>query len=87
MTRSLALELARYGVRVNFLAPGYVVTEINRGFLESDGGDKLKKRIPVRKFCQVQDLDGALLLLDSDAGKAMTGSEIVVDNGHACSGL
>jgi NAD(P)-dependent dehydrogenase (short-subunit alcohol dehydrogenase family) len=87
LTRSLALELARYGVRVNSLAPGYVMTEINREFLESDGGEKLKKRIPARKFCQVQDLDGALLLLASDAGKAMTGSEIVVDNGHACSGL
>jgi NAD(P)-dependent dehydrogenase (short-subunit alcohol dehydrogenase family) len=87
LTRSLALELARYGVRVNSLAPGYVMTEINRELLESDVGEKLKKRIPARKFCEVQDLDGALLLLASDAGRAMTGSEIVVDNGHACSGL
>jgi len=87
LTRSLALELARYGVRVNSLAPGYVITEINRELLEGDVGDKLKKRIPARKFCEVHDLDGALLLLASDAGRAMTGSEIVVDNGHACSGL
>ena len=83
----MALELARHGVRVNSLAPGYVMTEINQDFLESDAGERLKKRIPARKFCQVQDLDGALLLLASDAGRAMTGSEIVVDNGHACSGL
>lgn len=87
LTRSLALELARHNVRVNSLAPGYVMTEINQDFLESDTGERLKKRIPARKFCQVQDLDGALLLLASDAGRAMTGSEIVVDNGHACSGL
>ncbi|MBZ0333567.1 SDR family NAD(P)-dependent oxidoreductase [Marinobacter sp. AL4B] len=87
LTRSLALELARHNVRVNSLAPGYVMTEINQDFLESDAGERLKKRIPARKFCQVQDLDGALLLLASDAGRAMTGSEIVVDNGHACSGL
>lgn len=87
LTRSMALELARYGVRVNSLAPGYVMTEINQSFLESAAGERLKKRIPARKFCQVQDLDGALLLLASDAGRAMTGSEIVVDNGHACSGL
>ncbi len=87
LTRSMALELARHGVRVNSLAPGYVMTEINQDFLESDAGERLKKRIPARKFCQVQDLDGALLLLASDAGRAMTGSEIVVDNGHACSGL
>ena len=87
LTRSMALELARHGVRVNSLAPGYVMTEINQDFLESDAGERLKKRIPARKFCQVQDLDGALLLLASDAGRAMTGSEVVVDNGHACSGL
>ncbi|MDO6824162.1 SDR family NAD(P)-dependent oxidoreductase [Marinobacter sp. 1_MG-2023] len=87
LTRSLALELARHNVRVNSLAPGYVMTEINQDFLESDAGERLKKRIPARRFCQVQDLDGALLLLASDAGRAMTGSEIVVDNGHACSGL
>lgn len=87
LTRSMALELARHGVRVNSLAPGYVMTEINQEFLESEAGERLRKRIPARKFCQVEDLDGALLLLASDAGKAMTGSEIVVDNGHACSGL
>ncbi|MGQ7270053.1 SDR family NAD(P)-dependent oxidoreductase [Marinobacter nauticus] len=87
LTRSMALELARYQVRVNSLAPGYVMTEINQAFLQSDAGERLKRRIPAREFCQLHDLDGALLLLASDAGRAMTGSEIVVDNGHACSGL
>lgn len=87
LTRSMALELARYRVRVNSLAPGYVMTEINQVFLQSDAGERLKRRIPAREFCQLHDLDGALLLLASDAGRAMTGSEIVVDNGHACSGL
>lgn len=87
LTRSMALELARYRVRVNSLAPGYVMTEINQTFLQSDAGERLKRRIPAREFCQLHDLDGALLLLASDAGRAMTGSEIVVDNGHACSGL
>jgi len=87
LTRSMALELARHRVRVNSLAPGYVMTEINQAFLQSDAGERLKRRIPAREFCQLDDLDGALLLLASDAGRAMTGSEIVVDNGHACSGL
>ncbi|MBD3656914.1 MULTISPECIES: SDR family oxidoreductase [unclassified Marinobacter] len=87
LTRSMALELARHRVRVNSLAPGYVMTEINQAFLQSDAGERLKRRIPAREFCQLNDLDGALLLLASDAGRAMTGSEIVVDNGHACSGL
>lgn len=87
LTRAMGLELARHGVRVNALAPGYVMTEINEGFLQSEAGERLLKRIPARRFCRLEDLDGALLLLASDASKAMTGSEVVVDNGHACSGL
>lgn len=87
LTRSMALELARHDIRVNSIAPGYVITEINQEFLTSDDGDKLRKRIPSRKFCRYEDLDGALLLLASKAGLSMTGSEVVVDGGHSCSGL
>ena len=87
LTRSMALELARHDIRINALAPGYVMTEINASFLESDAGVRLKTRIPTQRFCSLEDLDGALILLASDASKAMTGAEIVVDNGHACSGL
>jgi NAD(P)-dependent dehydrogenase (short-subunit alcohol dehydrogenase family) len=87
LTRSMALELARHGIRVNAIAPGYVVTEINEGFLASEAGERLRARIPSRRFCDCADLDGALLLLASDAGRGMTGAEIVVDGGHACSGL
>ena len=87
LTRSMALELARYDIRVNAIAPGYVVTEINESFLVGEAGDRLRARIPSRRFCNPSDLDGALLLLASDAGRGMTGSEIVIDGGHACSGL
>ncbi len=87
LTRSMALELARHRIRVNAIAPGYVVTEINQDFLASEAGERLKARIPMRQFCTAQDLDGALLLLASDAGRCMTGAEIVVDGGHACAAL
>jgi 3-oxoacyl-[acyl-carrier protein] reductase len=82
LTKTMALELARHDVRVNALAPGYIVTEINREFLETGtAGERLKKRIPQRRFGTPEDLDGALLLLASDASRYMTGSIIVIDGG------
>lgn len=86
-TKALALELARYQIRVNALLPGYVVTDLNRDFLMSEAGGKLKARIPSRKFCELSDLDGPLLLLASDAGAAMSGSSIAVDGAHLVSSL
>ena len=87
LTQSFALELARHNIRVNSLAPGYVSTDLNRDFLASEGGEKIKARIPTRRFCEPESLDGALLLLASDASIDMTGSEIVVDGGHSCSSI
>ena len=87
LSQALALEFARYDVRVNSIAPGYYITEINRDELEGEGGEKLRKRIPTRRFGEYRDLDGALLLLASDASRHMTGSEIVVDGGHLVSAL
>lgn len=87
LTRAMALELARHGIRVNALAPGYVMTDLNEAFLASDAGQRLRSRIPSRRYSQPADLDGALLLLASDAGRGMSGSEIVVDGGHLCSSL
>jgi len=87
LTEALALEWARYGIRVNALCPGYIETEINRGFFETDAGKAMIKRIPQRRIGALEDLDGALLLLASDAGRYMTGSSIVVDGGHLVSSL
>ena len=82
MTKALALEWARYGIRVNALAPGYFPTDLNKDFLETPDGEATKKRIPMRRFGTLQDLDGPLLLLASAASGYMTGSVITVDGGH-----
>ena len=86
-TKVMALELARHQIRVNALLPGYVITELNRDFLLSEAGQKILSRIPARRFNNLEDLDGSLLLLASDASKAITGSTIAVDGGHLVSGL
>jgi 3-oxoacyl-[acyl-carrier protein] reductase len=81
ITRAMALELARAQVRVNAIAPGYIETEINREFLATETGQRMLRKVPQRRFGEPGDLDGALLLLASDASRYMTGSVIVVDGG------
>ena len=87
LTKALAFELARYKIRVNALAPGYIETDINRSFFESAPGQALIKRVPQRRLGKPEHLDGPLLLLASDASEFMTGSTIVVDGGHLVSTL
>lgn len=87
MTKVLALEWARHKIRVNALAPGYIETDLNDAFFASDAGKALIRRIPQRRLGEARELDGALLLLASDAGSYMTGSVIAVDGGHLVSGL
>ena len=83
LTKALALELAFKGIRVNAIAPGWIVTELNREFLESDKGKAMTRDIPIGRFGQERDLDGPLLLLVSDAGRFVTGATIVADGGQS----
>ncbi|RVU13961.1 SDR family NAD(P)-dependent oxidoreductase [Methylobacterium oryzihabitans] len=87
LTQALALEWARYGIRVNALAPGYIGTDINRDFFETEPGRAMLKRIPMRRLGRPEDLDGAFLLLAGDASGWMTGATIPVDGGHLVSSL
>ncbi|OYD60243.1 UNVERIFIED_ORG: NAD(P)-dependent dehydrogenase (short-subunit alcohol dehydrogenase family) [Burkholderia sp. CF145] len=87
MTRSLALEWARYGIRVNAIEPGYVRTEMTDALWETDHGKAMIKRIPMRRLGTPEELDGALLLLATDAGAWITGAALAVDGGHLVSSL
>lgn len=82
LTQSLALAYAPHKIRVNAIAPGYIETDLNREHLRAPSGAKMVERIALGRFGQAADLDGALLLLASDAGRYMTGSVLVVDGGH-----
>ncbi len=82
LTKALGLELAFKGVRVNAIAPGWIVTDLNRDYLASEHGAAIKREIPMGRFGEERDLDGALLLLVSDAGRFMAGTTVIVDGGQ-----
>ena len=87
MTRAHALEWARFGIRVNALAPGYISTEMNAEFWQTEPGQAMIKRIAMRRLGEPEDLDGPFLLLATNASRWMTGETIAVDGGHLVSAL
>ena len=87
LTHVLAMELARYGILVNALAPGYVETDFNRAFFQTEVGKALISRIPLKRLGQTEDLDGALLFLASPASAYVTGAVIPVDGGHGVAAI
>ncbi|MFP1682045.1 SDR family NAD(P)-dependent oxidoreductase [Alloalcanivorax sp. C16-1] len=87
LTKSIALDYARHGIRCNAICPGYVETDINRDFFQGPHGAKLIKRIPFRRLGQIDELVGPLLLLASDASSYISGAAIPVDGAHLCNSL
>jgi NAD(P)-dependent dehydrogenase (short-subunit alcohol dehydrogenase family) len=87
LTRALSIDYARHGIRANALCPGYFATDINREWLASPGGERMLQRIPFRRPGELHELNGALLLLCSDASSYMSGSTVVVDGAHTQSSL
>ena len=87
LTKALALEWARYDIRVNALCPGYIETPLNTAFFDTDPGKALIRRIPQRRLGQLSDLDAPVMLLASDASSFMTGATLAVDGGHLISSL
>ena len=87
LTRVMAMELAREGVRVNTLAPGYVLTDLNEAFFASPPGQALMRRVPLGRLGRAEDLAAPLLFLASDASAYMTGQTLAVDGGHSVSNI
>ncbi|NNE84508.1 MAG: SDR family oxidoreductase [Alphaproteobacteria bacterium] len=87
LTESLALELAGNGICVNAIAPGYIETELNSGFLQSSAGQRIATRVPIGRFGETRDLDGVLLMLAGPAARYVTGSVVTVDGGLSLSTL
>ena len=83
LTRSMAIELVRNDIRVNALCPGWFLTALNADYFATESGQRYTRTIPMKRLGTMEELDGPLLLLASDAGSYMTGTEITVDGGIA----
>lgn len=84
MTRNMAMEWARYGIRVNAIAPGYFPTEMTEPYLTSERGQAMKAAVPMRRFGELHELEGPVELLLGTRGSFITGVTLPVDGGHLC---
>ena len=83
MGKVFALEWARKGINVNMICPGYIATEMNADWFETDGGKKQMNPWPKRNLMREDDLDAILLYLASDASRVVTGTSFTIDDGQS----
>jgi NAD(P)-dependent dehydrogenase (short-subunit alcohol dehydrogenase family) len=83
MTKAMALEWGRFGINVNAICPGYIDTEINHHFWQTDAGQKLALTLPRKRVGQPQDLDALIVMLCSDQSHFINGAVISADDGFS----
>lgn len=84
MTKNMAMEWARYGLRVNAIAPGYFPSEMTQPYLSSERGQAMRNQVPMRRFGELHELEGPIELLLGSRGSYITGITLPVDGGHLC---
>lgn len=84
MTKNMAMEWARYGLRVNAIAPGYFPSEMTQPYLSSERGQAMRNQVPMRRFGELHELEGPVELLLGSRGSYITGITLPVDGGHLC---
>ncbi len=83
LTKNMALDLLRHNIRVNAICPGYFQTEMNSEFFASEAGIKYINTMPARRLGKLDELNGILILLASEASSFMSGTAIPVDACHS----
>ena len=83
LTKNMALDLQRFGIRVNAICPGYFKTEMNEDFFNTEAGQNYIKTMPSRRLGELHEMDGLLLLLASDASSYISGTATPVDGCHS----